>query len=411
MTDLLELPLKKTLTLEETLLNRVSDALYETTYLNHSLLSGSIGHILYASYLYKYQHEERWGDKLVEVLETVITEINDITTPHLLKAPLAYGASGLGMVMTILKNNQIIEMDYDEYLSFFDGLVCEGTLKLLEDKCTDYLYGSSGAVNYLCQRTHNESVKICLETIVQKTKNLAEIRQKGITFPNAHLLVMHASNYEIDLSLSHGQCGILLSLLNIYEKGIAQADIEKLVSDGIDFLLSTMIPIDFEAKRYSYFPLKFDGTQPCEAAVNQVFYNSRLGWCYGDLNQVILLYRAGQLFNNDSWVAVANTIGLTIAQRRKKDNTDMSDSHFCHGTSGLVQSFNFLYKITGLPIYQETASFWYKETLKHLEKELLYYNEDRAGELLEGFGATALVLIASLHKDSYQEWDALFLLS
>ncbi|MDR6562170.1 MULTISPECIES: lanthionine synthetase LanC family protein [unclassified Arcicella] len=411
MIDLLELSIEKELTAEESLLNRISDALYDTTFNNHSLLSGSIGSLLYASYLYKYQHEERWGDKLIDILETIISEINDVSTPHLLTAPLAYGASGLGMVMNILKKNETIEIEYDEYLSFFDELVCDGIVKLLDNKSTDYLYGSSGAVNYLCQRTHNDAVKICLEHTVDKIESLVEMRQKGITFPNAHLKVMHADNYEIDLSLSHGQCGVLLSLLKIYEKGIAQDKIKALVEGGIDFLLSTMMPIDFEQHKYSYFPLKFDDSQPSDAMVNQGFYGNRLGWCYGDLNQVILLYRAGQLLNNHTWILLADEIGLSISQRLSQASTDMKDSHFCHGTSGLVQSFKSLYAITGLPIYQQTAQFWYAETLKHLEKELLYYNTNKAGELLEGFGATALVLIAELHADSSQEWDAIFLLS
>jgi lantibiotic biosynthesis protein len=408
MTNLLEIPSRS---LEEIVLSRVSDALYGSSYKNHSLLSGSIGNILYASYFYKYQKEERWGDKLIELLETVITEINEVQTPHLLMAPLAYGASGLGMVMSILKKNEVVEMDFDEYLSFFDELVIDGTMKVLDKNCTDYLYGSSGAINYLCQRTHNPLVVSSLEEIVERTSQMIENRKNGITFPNSHLLVMHASNYEIDMSLSHGQCGILLSLLNIYEKGIAQNKIKPLIEGGIAFLLSTMISPNFKGNQFSYFPLKFDDTQSCEAEVNQHFYGSRLGWCYGDINQVMLLYRAGELLKNPSWIALADEIGIATTQRLNPQNTDMTDSHFCHGTSGLVQSYKYLYKITGLEVYQETANFWYAQTLNHLEKELLYYNENKASELLEGFGATALVLISAINKESYQEWDAIFLLS
>lgn len=411
MTTLLEIPSKTDLSLEEIILSRVSDALYENSYKNHSLLSGSIGNLLYASYFYKYQKEERWGEKLIAVLETIITEINDVQTPHLLMAPLAYGCSGLGMVMSILKNNDIVEMDYDEYLSFFDELVTDGTMKLLDKNCTDYLYGSSGAINYLCQRTQNPLVVNSLEAIVERISQMFEIRKVGITFPNSHLLVMHASNYEIDMSLSHGQCGILLSLLNIYEKGIAQNKIKPLIEGGIAFLLSTMITPNFKGNQFSYFPLKFDDTQPCNGKVNQHFYGSRLGWCYGDINQVVLLYRAGKLLQNPSWIALADEIGIATTQRLNPQDTDMTDSHFCHGTSGLVQSYKYLYKITGLEIYQKTANFWYSQTLNHLEKELLYYNANKASELLEGFGATALVLISAINKDSYQEWDTIFLLS
>jgi hypothetical protein len=172
-----------------------------------------------------------------------------------------------------------------------------------------------------------------------------------------------------------------------------------------------MNTLNFKGNQFSYFPLKFDDTQSCEAEVNQHFYGSRLGWCYGDINQVMLLYRAGELLQNPSWIALADEIGIATTQRLNLQNTDMTDSHFCHGTSGLVQSYKYLYKITGLEVYQETAHFWFAQTLNHLEKELLYYNQNKASELLEGFGATALVLISNINKESYQEWDAIFLLS
>jgi lantibiotic biosynthesis protein len=389
-------------------LEKLIALLYDFRCQNDSVWSGSIGQLLYASYFYKYSDKPEWGDKALGIIETLFDKLENMDNPSLYGASLANGISSLGFVLTIMEHEGI--GDFDEQLGLFDKIIYDGGIRLIEKNNTDYLYGITGTLNYLSLRTNHLSVKKYLEHLVELLAAKVINTPKGSYFPNSHLEDMSPKNIEIDFGLAHGQCGILLTLLKIYEQNIASEKLENILVNGVNFILNHQTNTDFQNGKYSFFPVKFNEDFAWDSPQNYKMYSNRLGWCYGDLNQLLLLYRAGKTLNKPQWVLLADKMGEIVVQRKKIKETDIYDSHFCHGSSGLVQFYKRLFEASQNTQYLDTANYWLNATMVSLEKEMNTYNQERYGELLMGFGATSLVLLSEIHKES-QHWDSIFLLS
>ncbi len=375
---------------------------------NDSVWSGNIGQLLYAIYFYKYMDKPEWGEKALSIIEILFEKLENMENPNLYGASLANGISSLGFVLTIMEREEI--GDFEEQLSLFDKIIYDGSIRLIEKNNTDYLYGITGAINYLSLRTNKPLVKEYVEYLVDCLAAKVIYTPKGSYFHNSHLDDISTKNIEIDFGLAHGQCGILLTLLKIHKQNIACEKLEKILLNGVNFILNHKTNTDFQNEKYSFFPVKFNENFSWDSPQNYKMYSNRLGWCYGDLNQLLLLYKAGNALNKPQWVIFADKMGEVIVQRKKIKETDISDSHFCHGSSGLVQFYKRLFETSQNIIYDDAANYWLKATLVSLSKEFITYNKERYGELLMGFGATSLVILSEIHKES-QEWDSIFLLS
>lgn len=86
------------------------------------------------------------------------------------------------------------------------------------------------------------------------------------------------------------------------------------------------------------------------------------------------------------------------------------DSHFCHGSAGLVKYYDVLFKESGSINYFDAKEFWLERTIDFVEKELNsnQYSSNPVG-LLEGWACVALVLSEYFSKEQL-EWGDLFLL-
>ncbi|UHG94939.1 lanthionine synthetase LanC family protein [Spirosoma oryzicola] len=377
---------------------------------NDTLLSGRIGRMVYYFYLFRYYQDELFGERAVAILEEIVSNIQEKTSPYLLKYPFSFGLSGFGYVMSLLIEEGIIDIDFEDQLVEFDELIYQGALPELAKGNTDYLHGGMGAVLYLTRRLKNPAVRPYLETMVSILDQLAIRDERGLRFPNTHIARMNQSD-NINLGLAHGLCGILLILMRIHEQGIAQPLIETMVSEGIRYLMSFRTPPDPQQGKYSQFPLTIDENSPLDSPENSKEYGARLGWCYGDLNEMMLLYQAGKRMHRPDWTALADDIGAVVIKRHSPRETIIRDSHFCHGTAGVSQYYKRFYDLTGQTVYLEAYRHWIAKTVDFLEEELTSpVYASHAGELLEGFVGSSLVLLSSVSDEDYA-WDRIFLLS
>ncbi|PWK18080.1 lanthionine synthetase-like protein [Arcicella aurantiaca] len=404
----------KTLTIEKELIDlqvkKLLNIIEVTEPKNDTLFSGRIGQILYYFYMFRYFEDEKYADKGVELIETILHNMDTHKSPYLLKPAFSYGLSGFGYVLSLLKDEGIIDINFDEQLCEFDDIVYTKTLEDVVKRNTDYLHGSLGVLLYLSRRLSNPKVEKYLEILVETLSKTAIRDSRGVRFENSHIARLNESD-NINLGLAHGLCGILMILLKIHAKGICKTQIEEIVSGGINFILSYKTPQDFATGKYSFFPLTINEKEPWNSDKNIEEYGSRLGWCYGDLNEILLLYTASKQFGVPEWADIADEVGCNTIERKNRKETIVIDSHICHGSIGMAQYYKRFYEMTALPIYEEGYYYWIERTLQFLEKETtdpLF--RSHAGELLEGFVGISLGLISAVSEEDLK-WDSVFLLS
>lgn len=369
---------------------------------NDSIFSGNIGYLLYASYFYKYLDMPHWGENALEVFDNIFGKIASGQN-QLYGSSLAGGFSGLAMALHLMQKEEI--GDFEEQMSFFDKIIFEDCLKEIQKQNTDYLYGAAGVINYFAKRKAHTYLTVLTNRIIE---DLTHTHNNHIYFPNSHLQRMFANSSEVDLGLSHGLCGVLLALLEAYKLGLNNSEsIADSIKKGISFLLSLRNNNEYQ---YSFFPVKHNLIKDITSPENQRFYSNKLGWCYGDLNHILLLYKAGFVLKNNDWIAEADEIGEKVVKRLSVEETDIEDSHFCHGASGVAQFYKNLYEISENDLYKEAYHVWIQKTIDFAEKDILIYTPERKSELLMGLGATSLVLLGYLYPES-TSWDSIFLLS
>lgn len=377
---------------------------------NDTLLSGRIGRMIYYFYLFRYYQNERYGEQGVAILEEIVQHIQDKTSPYLLKYPFSFGLSGFAYTMSLLIEEEIIDIDFEGQLQEFDELIYHNALPDLYKGNTDYLHGATGAMLYLTRRLKNPAVGAYLNAMVAALDSISIRDERGLRFPNTHIARLNESE-NINFGLAHGMCGTLIILLRVYEQGIATESIKRMVEEGIQYLLSYRTPVDPDNGNFSQFPLTTDETNTWDSTENRKEYGARLGWCYGDLNEIMLLYQAGKCLNRPSWIALADEIGEATIKRHHSRETIINDSHFCHGSAGVAQYYKRFYDQTGQMAYYDAYQFWLAKTIEYLKHELTDVKfTEHAGELLEGFVGASLVLLSAVSEEDYA-WDRIFLLS
>jgi hypothetical protein len=269
-----------------------------------------------------------------------------------------------------------------------------------EDKI-DYLHGALGAFLYFSSVPISSRSVVKLNTLFIGLNQKAISIDEGIRFVN--LSLQRFSKDDIDFSLAHGLVGILLLVIKSFPRLEDKESAEKLIRSGIKYITSNEFT-SFTEFDFSIFPCTFKINSNSKGRYN------RLAWCYGDLNPVLLLYRAGNLFKEPEYIRLADRIGFSTLKRNNETSTMIIDSHFCHGSAGLVKYYDVLFKESGSIYYFDAKEFWLERTIDFVEKELNsnQYSSNPVG-LLEGWAGVALVLSEYFSKEQL-EWGDLFLL-
>ena len=210
--------------------------------------------------------------------------------------------------------------------------------------------------------------------------------------------------------MAHGQCGLILTLLNIYEAGLLQEPIKELLAGMIKYILPFKRLPQPESGTYSYFPMgvneNLDRTDPKNIAK----YNNRMGWCYGDLNIALTFYRAARILNLPDLSVLANEVGLDTCKRLTEENSGIENAHLCHGSASMVLFYDALAAENNLPEYNEARTFWFSYTQDYLDTELKDPESNgRAEQLLMGIPGTMLLLLSE-ELEEETSWKSLFLL-
>jgi lantibiotic biosynthesis protein len=350
---------------------------------NNSLMGGRLGRCLYFATLHRHTGRPAAAKAAVAGLEQVLQAAE--TQP--LGYSYASGLAGLAYTMRYLQQAGLAGAGMDAYLRPLDDLLLTNSMAQLRQQQTDFLHGAMGTVHYFISRLPQPAAAAALPQLLPLFCGAAVPRAQGNWFCN-NSFGAAASSAEINLSLSHGLCGFLLLLLGAYEKGMALPQIPVVVEKGIALLLHYGQPAAAAPAQHSYFPITL---HPHTGAPQ---YSARLAWCYGDLNVLLLLYKAAALLRRPQWKAMANEWGAAMATRTTAQATLITSSHFCHGSSGLVQVYRCLHRHSGQRCYHTAAGYWLRQTLHYLPAELAAgHYRGKEGDLLEGLVGVALVLM------------------
>jgi lantibiotic modifying enzyme len=364
-----------------------------------SLSSGSLGAVLY--YYYRYEVFDQPGDanSAHELLGNILRKINSHQS-GLFNPSFAGGLSGLGYLLNHLSQKGFVDFSMKSAFSEIDDYLFRQAVVQIEHGNTDYLHGAFGIIFYFLSRCEEQVLRgytgILLDTVLTK----AEAQRNCPLIGN---FIKHQDPNRINLGLSHGQAGFLLILIQALRHGFQEERLSVYIKNAIGQILHYQT--GHKGNSCASFPFEIF----LDSSVTDIITN-RLGWCYGDLNQVLLLYEAARILGESSYTTVADSVGMMSVTRVTETDTLCFDSHFCHGSSGLAQVYRKMYELRKLPAYQDAYLFWVNKTTEFLERDLdtgLYKGKEAA--FLEGLIGPAIVLL-SFASEEPSDWSKCWLL-
>ena len=393
---------------------KIADIIKATNVRDDGLLNGGLGSALYFLYLSDYCNNHTYqsiGEKRVEdILKRAFSGSSTI----LRKNSLLSGIVGLAWTIQELAKERLIAEDYTKFLPSADKIIFERIPSQIKMNSLDYVHSSAGALAYLAERGSVSSQALdYLELLVKELENKVSTWEgKGTFIRNQYYY--HKTGighqHEVNLRLAHGYSGILLILIKIYKLGVAQESIQTIIEGGIAFILSTAQLEHFDDTTSYIFPSYLRTSLPKNHPTNLNFYKVRMGWCYGDLNQVLLLYQAGHLLNRQDWINIADRVGAFTLRKKSYEETKISDTCLCHGTSGVGQFYRAIYEASRHEQYLDGYTYWMQKTVQWTEETLdscawpikLY-------SFLEGFAGSGLALI-DYSSERHSAWNKFLLL-
>lgn len=368
---------------------------------NIDLVNGISGLILFQYQFYtKYNIDD---ESLIISLEKLYTLIPNS------KIGLNYssGLSGVFDVLNYLNEVNFIDDGYQDSEYMLNQIFKEQLLHYVDKLNLDFLHGSSGVLLYLVNSSNPEiSVEYYALVVDLYKKRLMKYENNLIAFPSYNFKKF-SPEYEINLSLSHGNSAIICILSKIFSK-TKNNKVKNIIEDL--FKSYEIVKRKNNNRILSLYPHS-------TSDLNE----SRIAWCYGDLGIANAYWQAGKAFNNLEWKQEAIAIMLHSAKRRDLKENKVVDAGICHGTAGIAHIFNRFYKETHIKEFDEARLYWLNETL-HMAKfddGLLGYKSFHGEQgwlndygLLEGIAGIGLVLLGFLTDDVEDlNWDRCLLLS
>lgn len=377
------------------------------------VLSGISGIALFQFYYAKFTENDAHADVGVDMISTVIEKINEgYSFPT-----FCTGIAGAGWTIELLDDEGFIDVDSDELLADLDEYLSSAILQMGEkDKFYDFLHGTIGIGFYFFKRYQNTksetlkaNYKLKLLQLIGSLKRTAIEEDDTMRWETS--IGKETAIIGANLSLSHGMSSIINFLSRLVRYDDFRDQVMPILQKATQFILKYE---NNDMSCSSSFPSwVYDGMKKSS--------KERLAWCYGDLGIGLTLFKVGKALNNDT----ITQKGLTTVENscRRKDLTEarVKDNGLCHGTYGMVQMYNYMYKETKKEVFKETASFWVQQGIDmatHTDGYVGYKQwfggEDQGWRkemnLLEGIAGIGLSIISYLAPFE-TKWDECLLIS
>lgn len=334
--------------------------------LGPSLFHGATLYIyLYFSLANKHKDENLKG-KAFSLLDQVLHNISKGKFMGYGVHSLSLGYTGIGLALWHLHHKNYIKINFDDDFSLLDDFLFSLAQSDIKKGYIDYLHGSFGVLHYFSRRQDNDIVKKYTDILLENFYQACKKDSMGLRVKN--LIISDAHENSFDMGIAHGLSGILIILNNLYYKGGNSSDIIlDIIERGINYIDSTYRPcVKFRKGLNSFYPTTVDENYSLEDTINTGSYISRLGWCYGDLNQVILRLQLGDTLKRRDLYDHALRLSEDIIQLRANKNFQVIGTGICHGSAGLSLIFRWLYEKTNIALYLSESEYWSNTTKEYI---------------------------------------------
>jgi lantibiotic biosynthesis protein len=277
----------------------------------------------------------------------------------------------------------------------------------------DLIGGLAGFGVYALERVDRPSARRCLEAIVDRLYETAEVVGDGVTWftrpdllPPRHL--EKNPNGYYNLGVAHGVPGVLGVLADAVRLDIRPERAQPLLEGAVRWVLSHRLA---GRRGTSYPALVVSGVEPAPA---------RLAWCYGGPGIAASLLYAARAAGVQEWEDTALDIALDAATAAVHD-AGVQDAALCHGAFGLAHLYNRIYQAGGGEPFADAARRWYRQglDLRHPERGIAGFASwefDTDGKqgwiadpgFLTGAAGVGLALLAAISPVE-PEWDRLLM--
>ncbi len=366
------------------------------------IISGKESKLLYYYELFRATGKESYKKRLYEACQILSDEIRDFAPDN---DQSLSGLAGLLWLFCELREDGFDAGPSKTDTAFINQQLVNSALLFMESRKSGYMEGAYGILYYLLICRQTQAVKEYAERIIRKITDKYISGDVYSTFANT--AENGADRQELDLGLFHGLCGNLMVLLRACRMGYSRqnAVLEKMLREGVGFILHHKMEIDYEDECYSFFP-------PLIKKKSDFLETSNiLAWVNSDLNHILLLYEMHLLTGDPHYKDMADHIGLQTIARKQFEETQVNNSSFKNGSSGIAMFYKKLSTYSNTREYLEAFHYWTERTMLHLEEDMKRetYLPGKLG-VLSGLTGVSLTLLAYSHEDQQPKWTKLFFL-
>jgi lantibiotic biosynthesis protein len=366
------------------------------------VINGHESKLLYYYEQFRATGGDTYKDELYKACSILSAELRDYT------ADVNHSLSGMAGILWLyceLKESGFDVNPIGTDTTAINAQLANDALLYMDNRQPGYMEGTYGILYYLLLCEQTQTVKGFVMGIINKITDSYIAGDTYNTFK--HPDGEHANNGVLDLGLYNGLCGNLMVLLRACHLGYNRQNVavEKLLKEGVGFILHHKMDIDYEDECYSFFP------PAVKRSSNFLETSNSLSWANSDLNHIMLLYEMHLLTGERQYKDMADHIGLQTIARKQFEETQVANSSIINGSAGIAMFYKKLSTYSNTREYTEAFHYWIERTLTQFKEDMdnEKYKPGQLG-LLDGLTGVSLSLLSYSSEDVEPRWTKLFFL-
>jgi len=388
-------------------LQEISSEIIQNELVTISLMEGVPGSIMFCDGYYSLTGQSKVLHARNEYLRRLLDLLENIEDFSLSYCDGLVGS--LSFIRLFSFKNNLNIYDFDQEL---DDYLFEVMTDNISNGKYDFLHGGMGIFWYYVLRIKTSSDVIekqrlinYLERGLQILDDVAIRTKDGYSWKTT-ITNPGSINEEIfNMGFAHGQPGILTAVSIASLELDSNKTAKRIIKESSNFILLRANE-ENQTQFQSYF-----------SAARQFPFDSRLGWCYGDLSASIALRFAGNSLKSKELQDRSEKIAIRSTSRNSVAETSVFDGGLCHGSAGLSHMYGRFHDFTANVVFKEAQIFWMKKTLElgtstdGIAGFRTHVRDDSWGKdfgLLKGVAGIGLAMISFINSD--KNWDKLLML-
>lgn len=386
-----------------------------------SLMNGLAGAALISAYLAQAQATDRGADagagfgRMSKVLQARLLE--RLSSGDLKLRTLHTLCNGLAG--TIYAFDELHRAGFSEHVferatrDSLTEILLKHSMRDFDQRNTDFLHGPLGVFFVLLADRAHPRTRLAMDQIFAAYQQQIVTDARGSRIYNSVLEGQREAD-EYNFGLAHGMSGHVMLWAEAAHRGYRPAEMEKLVTDLLRYIDHYRVepgPVATGVSHKYYPKSVIENDDAAWEAIKAETYNSRLGWCYGDLNIAFARLKAGRVFGRADWQAEGLQLARHVATRLEATDAQINgNAFFCHGAAGLVYMFGLLHAATGQEAFLGARQNW-QRYYEELWQQPRYTNLQlrRPASFLDGVPGAVLGTLPPYPAGGYPMADALLL--